>query len=290
MAISRRTVIKAGLATSAAAALGCGAKPKSASRSPSPAKPVRFIHITDTHVDLGNQDSISQLERFAALVAKDYADIDFVLMGGDNFNNNVAPGEDASQLKALLSPIQAPIFAVRGNKESHHALDPRGYSLSDFQRDFGEGLSWTGRDWKLDAGSVTILGIDTTIDGQDNGLFAAKSLQFVESELTANPNQPHLLLSHHPYQNFWGGTEEPDLHKYVIGNADEVHRRLFPHDNLIATLAGHKHLDDVSTINNTTVISTVGFIVPQAGNQDDRRFRVITMQGTSLEQQLVSTA
>ncbi len=295
--ISRRTVLQGGLAGAAGVALGCGGKPAASAPVAMPTqadKPaiketIRFIHVTDTHLDLQNPQSVLMVERFAEKVATNYSDIDFVLFGGDNFNNNVETGKDANRLKEILKTIPAPTYSVRGNKESHHVGEASGYSLQMFQDDFGKGVTWSGRDWKLDAGPVTILGIDTTIDGQDNGLFAAESLSFVETELSANPNKRHVLLSHHPYNNFWGGTTEGDLHKYVLGNSEEVRNRLFHHNNLALTLTGHKHLDDISEAFGTKVIATVGFVMPQdPNNLEDRRFRVVEIGANVLEQQLVS--
>ncbi len=49
----------------------------------------------------------------------------------------------------------------------------------------------------------------------------------------------------------------------MLGNVDEVKRRLFGYRNLVLTLSGHKHLDHVGWSGSVRVIATPGFIVPQ---------------------------
>ena len=50
-------------------------------------KTLRFIHITDSHMDLQDEDSVEAMESMVAFVNKEYTNLDFVLFGGDNFNN-----------------------------------------------------------------------------------------------------------------------------------------------------------------------------------------------------------
>jgi len=115
------------------------------------------------------------------------------------------------------------------------------------------------------------------LKNQGNGFFTEKSLDFVENELKSNKDAYCIVLNHQVYHNFWNGTEKKDLHKYVLNNTKEVQKRLFGHKNLIMTLSGHKHLDNVKKIQGVDVISTVGFIVPQK-NRDDHQFRIIELK------------
>ena len=247
-----------------------------------------FIHITDSHYDSGKAKTGEWLRMFVKKVNSDFSGIDFVLFGGDNFNNNAPGKQDADEFRKIISDLKCPYYLVRGNKESSPA--PKGDPLN--QKEFAEmffpgKLSVSGRDWKLTKGKNVVLGIDTTLDYHGNGIFRKESLDFVESELKNNPDKNYIILNHQVYSNFWHGKTEKDIHKYVLNNVDEVKKRLFKYPNLKLTLSGHKHLDNVRKIDTVTVISTVGFVVPQS-TEDDHRFRYITMRDGRISDRLVS--
>ena len=253
---------------------------------------LRFIHITDTHLDLGMPQTVKWLEMAVEKINRDFSSAQFVLFGGDNFNNN-APGKaDAIAFKRIVDRLRMPWYSVRGNKEScpKPAGDPLG------QRDyaemfFPENLKVVGRDWKLETGRHVILGIDTTLAQNNNGVYSPESLAFVEKELKNHPDRRYVLLNHQTYGNFWNGTDEADIHKYVLNNVAEVKKRLFHYPNLVLTLSGHKHLDHVGRSDSVRVISTVGFVVPQdPDNIDDHRFRHVELRGDAVTEKLVSIA
>ena len=99
--------------------------------------------------------------------------------------------------------------------------------------------------------------------------------------------KPTIILNHHPYLNYWSGTDPKDIHKYVLNNADEVKRELFGYKNLILTLSGHKHIDNISTIGGTMAITTRGFIRPL--DLDQYPMRYIAISNGKIDQKLVYT-
>ncbi len=251
---------------------------------------LRFLHVTDTHLDLKIPETSAWLEMLVKKIARDFRDVDFVLFGGDNFNNNVPGRKDAERFKKILSGLPIPWYSVRGNKEStpKPAGDP--LNQSDYAKMFfPPEIEVHGRDWKLTKGDFVVLGVDSTIEGRGNGVFSPATLSFVEKELRENPGKKHILLDHHPFSNFWGGKEKKDIHKYVLNNAEDVRKRLFKYPNLVLTLSGHKHLDHVSREGHLTEIATVGFIVPQnPADSDDHRFRLVEIRGETITQRLAS--
>ena len=287
---TRRDFLKKGALGLAAGALGPGLAACGGSKKPEKGETLRLLHVTDTHLDLGIPETVKWMEMLAEKIDRDFKDVDFVLFGGDNFNNNVPGLKDAERFKKILSALQVPWYSVRGNKESSpkpkgDPLDRKDYARMFFSSD----LEVSGRDWKLVKGNFAVLGVDSTLEQHGNGLFSPESLAFVEKELKENPKRRHILLDHHPYSNFWGGTDKKDIHKYVLGNAGEVRKRLFKYPNLVLTLSGHKHLDHVSREGHLTVIATLGFIVPQdRANSDDHRFRLVEIEGDTIRQKLVS--
>lgn len=284
---SRREFLKNGAlglagCTLASSFVGCQSLPTSQDGY------LRFIHVTDTHLDLGSPRTVTWVEMLADKINREFSSVDFVLFGGDNFNNNVPGNSDALKFKKIASGLKCPWYSVRGNKESTPKPKDDPLNHSDYARMFfPSDLKVSGRDWKLEKGKYTILGLDTTMDQHDSGIYTPETLDFVEKELKTNPNRYYILLNHQTYWNFWGGTDKGDIHKYVLNNVDEVKKRLFGYPNLKLTLSGHKHLDHVGQSETVQVISTLGFVVPQ-NSENDHRFRFVEIKDGAVTQKVVS--
>ncbi len=251
---------------------------------------LRFIHVTDTHLDLGSPKTVTWVEMLADKINREFSSIDFVLFGGDNFNNNVPGNSDALKFKNIADGLKCPWYSVRGNKESTPKPKDDQLNQSDYARIFfPSNLKVLDRNWKLEKGKYTILGLDTTIEQHNNGIYTPETLDFVEKELKTNPDRYYILLNHQTYWNFWGGTDKSDIHKYVLNNVDEVKKRLFGYPNLKLTLSGHKHLDHVGQSGTVKVISTLGFVVPQ-NSENDHRFRFVEIKDGAVTQKVVSIA
>ncbi len=60
---------------------------------------LRFIHVTDTHLDLGKPKTVTWVEMLVDKINREFSSVDFVVFGGDNFNNNVPGNIDALKFK-----------------------------------------------------------------------------------------------------------------------------------------------------------------------------------------------
>ncbi|QOP44845.1 metallophosphoesterase [Sulfurimonas paralvinellae] len=250
-------------------------------------KSLKFMHITDSHMDLGDSDSVDAMKLAVEFINKNYPDLDFVLFGGDNFNNNVAGDKDTLVFKDIVAKLHCPYYTVRGNKESSPKGDDE-INLAEFQKMFvnDRGLKTSGKDWLLETKGYNILGLDSCIEHQNNGRYTQETLAFAEK--TLQNKKPTVIINHHPYTNYWNGTEEKDIHKYVLNNTLETQKRLFGYKNLLLTLSGHKHIDSVSKINDVNVIVTRGFIRPK--DLDMYPMRYVELSGNAINQKLIYTA
>jgi len=277
--ISRRGFIKG--------ALALGAMPLAAQANSVKNETLRFIHITDSHMDLSDSDSVDAMKLMAAFINENYTNLDFVLFGGDNFNNNVAGSKDAEVFKEIIETLHCPALVVRGNKESNPKPKDSIY-LDEFKKMFvvGKGLEVNGKNWLLELKGYNILGLDSCIKDANNGRYTKETLMFAEK--TLQNKKPTIILNHHPYTNYWGGTEGKDIHKYVLNNTQEVQKRLFRYHNLILTLSGHKHIDSVKDLDHTKMIVTRGFIRPL--DLDMYPMRYVEIQGTDIHEKLIYTS
>jgi Icc protein len=277
--ISRRNFFKGAATLAAMPLLG-------AQESKSTPQRLKLVHITDAHMDLGNPDTVEALKMAVNYLNKHYPDLDCVLFGGDNFNNNMPGDKDALVYKEIVEKLHCPVYHVRGNKEANPANDDR-INLEEFKKLFMsyKELTVEGKDWAVEKNGYMILGLDSCIEHANNGVYTKKTLAFAKKMLDLG--KPTLILNHHPYTNYWCGNDPKDLHKYVLGNSKETIEALFEYPNLIATLSGHKHIDNIKLINRVTTITTRGFIRPL--DLDEYPMRYIELNGTELSEKLIYT-
>jgi len=248
---------------------------------------LKFIHVTDSHMDLSNPDSVEAMQLMAEFINNNYKDLDFVLFGGDNFNNNAPQDSDALKFKEIADTLHCPYYMVRGNKESFPNGDKQ-INLEEFKNMFcnAKELHVKGKDWLLATKGYNILGLDSCIENHNNGAYTKETIAFAEEIL--KQNKPTVILNHHPYTNYWGGTEEKDIHKYVLNNTNEVQKKLFKYPNLILTLSGHKHIDSVKDMQGTKVVVTRGFVRPL--DLDMYPMRYVELKGNTVNEKLIYTS
>ncbi|WP_457748449.1 metallophosphoesterase [Sulfurimonas sp.] len=277
--ISRRTFLKSALAVTSMPLLANSLENKK--------ETLKFIHVTDSHMDLNDSDSVEAMQLMAEFINTNYKDLDFVLFGGDNFNNNAPKDSDALKFKEIADTLHCPYYTVRGNKESFPNGDKQ-INLDEFKNMFcsSKDLHVEGKDWLLATKGYNILGLDSCIENHNNGAYTKETLRFAEKVL--QQNKPTVILNHHPYTNYWGGTEEKDIHKYVLNNTKETQVRLFKYKNLLLTLSGHKHIDSVKELQGTKVIVTRGFIRPL--DLDMYPMRYVVLEGNTINEKLIYTS
>lgn len=277
--ISRRTFLKSAALSAATLPLMANTQDK---------KPqLKFIHITDSHMDLSDSDSVDAMKLMVEFVNNNHKDLDFVCFGGDNFNNNVKGDKDARIFKEITDKLHCPTLHVRGNKEAHPNPNDA-IHLAEFQKLFveGKGLRVEGKDWAFEKNGALFLGLDSCIEGQNNGRYTDETIAFAKKMLSQG--KPTIILNHHPYTNYWGGTEAKDIHKYVLNNTDKVQAELFGYKNLVATLSGHKHIDSVTDVKGVKTIVTRGFIRPK--DLDMYPMRLVELHKNQIDEQLIYTS
>jgi len=279
--LSRRKFIKSAVAFGASAVVASSLDAKDNDT-------LKFVHVTDSHMDFADVASVEAIELMVAHINKNYKNLDFVLFGGDNYNNNVDDNKDAVLFKYIVDKLHCPYYIVRGNKESSPTSNLQSVLSKDFDNIFlqNKTLHKSGKDWILKTKGYQILGLDSCIEHKNNGLYTEKTLAFAEKALQSK--KPTIILNHHPYTNYWKGTEAKDIKKYVLGNTKETQKRLFKYPNLLLTLSGHKHIDSVTNINTTKVIVTRGFVRPL--DLDMYPMRYVEIDGRDIHEKIIYTS
>jgi 3',5'-cyclic AMP phosphodiesterase CpdA len=194
-----------------------------------------IAQITDTHIKMpgklayGRVDTTAMLAACVAQVNQLEPQPDLVVLTGDLVD--LGRPEEYALLRQLLAPIKAPLLVIPGNHDEREAMRA---AFADGRYFPSEGfLHYTVED----RFPLRIIGLDTLIPMQGGGELCAQRLAWLSAQLEAKPQQPTLLLMHHP--PFATG----------IGHMDELGlqgREAFAalvarHPQIQAILCGHLH-------------------------------------------------
>lgn len=288
--LNRRDFVKFGLTIGKAVFIGgvlignftgCTTASKKADKTKAGKEtPVKFVHITDTHVTFTGRNKTSLFEEsfniFRDIIGQinEMGDIDFILFGGDNINNTDPGTKGFDEFMNIMSSVKIPYFAQFGNREVSPI--PPGVALSKEQyaeKMKGHGLDISSYSWSVSpVPGLRILGLDTTIEGHDNGKISQTEIKWIKEEVAKYPNDMIITLGHHLLLPTWGNRDIPKWKKkYLLKNYLEVNTILEGAPQVKACLMGHHHISKVQTVNG------LHYIASPAAVQYPHAFRTITI-------------
>ncbi|MEM9604898.1 MAG: phosphodiesterase [Pseudomonadota bacterium] len=156
------------------------------------------LHLSDTHLARtgalvsGRLNTHQPLERMVKRIQRahtQWGTLDAILVTGD-ISDDGSP-ESYAQFRELMSPLGVPVYVIPGN---HDAREPmRDAFVVDGY------LPTTGHlNWRCHIGELTVVGLDTLVEGQGFGRLSEESLAYLESQLRAARKRPTLIALHHP--------------------------------------------------------------------------------------------
>jgi 3',5'-cyclic-AMP phosphodiesterase len=144
-----------------------------------------LAQLTDLHIEVGPGDGAAARATAAAVAAgcalrpAPHA----VLVTGDIAES--AAAREYVRARELLAPLGMPAHALPGNHDDPDAL------RAHLGGEWSHGFSFR-------AGSMRVVGIDSTRPGEDGGLLSTERLGWLEAELAADPATPTIVAMHHP--------------------------------------------------------------------------------------------
>jgi len=280
---TRREFLKGGVAVGGALLSGCVSMTQSkAEGSASRSARFKFAHVTDMHVCTQGKNGAAMkadsIRIFGDVVNQLNATdgLDFILFGGDNFDNSEKGTADRDEFLRLASKLKAPYYIQFGNREASSLPPGDPVSKEEFVKLFqGHGFSGNSRWWSASpVKGVTVLGLDTSIKGRNNGAVSKEQLAWVKKELDARRDEFVMILTHHLFLPTWRPKNIPKWQKsYVIGNAAEVMPVLEKASNVKLVLSGHHHVAKIQ------VRSGLPYIASPATVQYPHAFRVVSVDG-----------
>jgi len=159
-------------------------------------KAMILVQISDSHIvgsgvlAYGVFDSCALLERVVAAVNAHDPQPDLVVHTGDLVHH----GADAQygRLLEILDGLKAPFFAVPGNHDSREGF-ARAFAGRRWLPEGTQYLQYAIEDFP-----VRVLCLDTVQPGKLSGALGPARLEWLNSQLGAQPTRPTIVACHHP--------------------------------------------------------------------------------------------
>jgi len=234
-----------------------------------------ILQLSDTHIvpqgalvsgRLETTDALARLITRITEIRDQIGPIDAVLVSGDLSDDGSVESYD--RFKALLAPLNAPLLVIPGN---HDAREPMRAAFADQLPKEGP------LDWVTQVGDLTVIGLDTLVEGSGKGTLSARSLSFLADTLATAKDTPVLLALHHPpfpsgidFMDKIGLTNRHALRDVVAGYTGPL--RIVCghiHSLMVTDFAGHIALSAPSPCStfafDLRVDSPVGFMAQEDG-------------------------
>ena len=192
-----------------------------------------IAQISDTHILAPTSDHPAAQLRAESL-RRCVADInqqqpDAVIFTGDTVQ--FGQPEEYARLRELLAPLEAPLYAIPGNRDDKSVL--RGV--------FDDAPFASGGDflhYVVEGHDLRLVGIDSTSPGERKGVFCAERQAWLDATLSDQPERATLLFIHHPPfdidDHYIGGYRRPE-------EAPALETIVSRHSQVIGLLCGHVH-------------------------------------------------
>ncbi len=161
---------------------------------------------------------------------------DVVIATGDLVNSARAPQYE--HLADILVNLEVPLRLVPGNHDDREML------RSTFPDLVPDGGADQRIDYVVDEWPVRLVGLDTTIPGENGGAIVAEQISWLDQVLSAQPDRPTVIFQHHP--PFVTGIGWMDA-VGLIGRELEA-ELLASHRQVCAVLCGHIHRNIHATV------------------------------------------
>jgi 3',5'-cyclic-AMP phosphodiesterase len=187
-------------------------------------------------------------------------DVDFVVFGGDLIENKQQDYSDMPVLLDVIYELNKPYYVIPGEREADLKPD---YDLEHFTAEFRRnGFHTPGYTyWSLNPiEGVELIGLDSTIRNQMNGRVSQEQIDWLQNCLSTRHNNFRILCVHHPLTS--GSTAKGfyNSDEFRLTNSDEVRQTIDRFQNVDLALSGHRHLNHVSSSNNTHYINSPSIV------------------------------
>jgi len=229
---------------------------------------IKFVHLTDTHMNAPGKDGqfakfnlADKVEKVLRHVAETGVSPSFVLITGDLSHEGDA--EDYAYIRKVLDEgserIGAPIHVVLGNHDHR----------SPFRQGFlGEEPSERPYFYSHTIDGLRLIGLNSQVPGSHGGALDQEQLAWLKQELATPAPHGTIVGIHHPLLNI-GGV----LGDHLLSNREEIGQALANTD-VVGVMAGHVHSNNVGSYQGIVNVAAAGTAF--AGEMADAENYVMT--------------
>ena len=208
-----------------------------------------ILQITDTHIVRAGALVSGRLDTAAALmrlvqrivaIREGLEAIDAVVLSGD-LSDDGSP-ESYDRCKAILAPLGLPLLVIPGNHDARATM--RAAFADQFTPD-------GPLNWVKTVGDLTIIGLDTLVEGAGAGTLDTQSLSFLADALQGSKDNPVLIAMHHP--PFLSGIKFMD--QIGLTNRAAFSDSVALHNGPLRIICGHIHSMMVTDVAGHIAIS-----------------------------------
>ena len=193
-----------------------------------------IAQISDTHILAPGSEHPAAARR-AGNLERCVADInrqrpEAVIFTGDTVQHGRP--EEYARLRALLAPLEAPLYIIPGNRDERGALRAA-FADQAHLPGAGEFLHYAVEDHAL-----RLVALDSTAPGERKGVFCPARQAWLEETLGRAAGRPTVLFIHHPPfdigDHYIGGYRRPE-------EAEALAAVVARHPQVVRLLCGHVH-------------------------------------------------
>ncbi len=207
------------------------------------------LQISDTHIvprgqlvsgRLETGDALARLVGHIVSIRDQIGPFDAVLVSGDV--SDTGEIESYVRFKEMMAPLELPLWVIPGN---HDRRAPMRAAFPDHLPKSGP------LNWSRTLGGLTVIGLDTLVEGQGFGTLSDDTLAFLRETLTDAREGPVLLALHHP--PFASGIGFMD--RIGLTNAHDLGDAIKDFTGELRIVCGHIHCMMVAGIGGHTALS-----------------------------------
>ena len=191
--------------------------------------------ISDLHIKLPGKLSYRVVD-CAAMLARGIQEIlrlpqrpDIIVITGDLVDFGRV--EEYEHLRRLLAPLAMPYYLIPGNHDERGALRAA-FPDHAYLRQWEPYIQYAIDEWP-----VRIVAIDTVIPGEGGGRLDPPRLEWLDRSLSAAPDQPTLVIMHHPpFPTLIG-----HMDRIGLEGSESLAKVIARHPQVERVLCGHLH-------------------------------------------------
>ncbi len=213
------------------------------------ANDIKFVQVTDSHYSSGNDFKRNVMESTIKDI-NTLKGVSFVVFTGDNIDK--ANPEYLKEFVKIVNKLDVPYYMVIGNHEVFKSGDLSKLRYMEIIKENNIFYRPSKPNYKFTKNGFLFLIVDgakEVIPGA-NGYYREDTLEWVDKELTKHSKMPAIILQHFPLVP----PKEMVTHKTY--QAEKYLEMLDKHNNVIAVVSGHYHINGEQMKNGIYHIST----------------------------------